>query len=460
MSITPYAFQKESVYSIERFGGRVLLANEMGLGKTPTALWALARQKFPSFPALIVTPASVKYQWEYEASNVIRARAKVLEGQTPPRNVHRILEQEKITILNYDILRHWLPYLERVGFKTIVFDECQYLQNRSAKRTEAAIYLSRGIPHCLALSGTPLTNRPADMFPILNILWPNLFSSFWEFVNTYSFPQKKWYGYDYSKPRNLNALHEMLKRIGMIRYLKKDVLHDFPELVRNVIPMEIEDREGYDKAQNDFVGWLRENKPDKMTKALKAVALTQIGELLRLAAKSKLRGVVAWANQFLEETGEKLALFAVHRKCIDACSRRIKAKHVIIDGQVTGRDREAAKEQFNNDDDTRLAIINIRAGGVGLNLQKSCWNAAFAEMWWNPSSLNQAEGRIDRIGQKNRCFSTYFVGGGTIEERLCRIIQNRQEIIRAVLDGGSIPEQDINLYDLLVDEVRKDYHAA
>ena len=435
-----FPFQKKTVYRIEEFGGRALLGHEMGLGKTLCSLWFMKRQRLDTLPALVVCPASVKWNWVHEAETHVGLRTLVLEGQKPSKRLK--LGNVKVVIINYDILKHWLPVLEKLKFKTIVFDECHYLQNRRTQRTKAATRIATGIPHCLALSGTPLTNRPSELFTSLHILVPEEFPAYWTFAQNYCAPKMTRWGWDYSGASNLEDLHQRLKKTCLIRYLKQDVLHELPDKVRNVVPLELSNPKEYVKARDNFIVWLRENAPDKVTSASRAIQLARIGYLLRLAAKLKLRGVVEWANRFLEETDEKLILFAVHKKCIAALSRRVNAKHVIIDGSVKSKDRQASVQQFQQDDKTRLFIGNIRAAGVGINLNAAS-TLGFAELWWKPGDHLQAEDRPHRIGQKNTVFINYFVGHETIEEVLCEILQRKQQIIREALDGKGLGDLSV-----------------
>ncbi|MBU1067228.1 DEAD/DEAH box helicase [Patescibacteria group bacterium] len=455
MPAKAYQYQKEGVLDVEDFldaGGGALLADDMGLGKTLQALWLLCRQRLGGmFPALVVCPASVKYMWEHEALEHVRLRAQVLEGRTPPAG--RLGLIPKLMIINPDILMSWLPYLCRINLQTLVLDECQYFTNPRAKRTKAAIDLARRVPYRVALSGTPLTNRPAELFPTLHMLRPDVFRSFYSYAHRFCNPRRTPWGWDYKGAENIPQLHALLKRTCMVRRLKEDVLKDLPAKVRRVVPMDLVDRNEYAHASADFVGWLRKNyDKSRLTSALRAAAVTRIGYLLRLAARLKARNVVEWANEFLSEyPDEKLVLFAVHQKMIGVLQRRVKAKHITVDGNVVGRRRKLAVDQFRKDKQTRLFIGNIKAAGTGVDgLQEVCSTAAFCELWWRPGDHIQAEDRIHRIGQDGVAWVNYLVAGGTIEEDLCRIIQTKQEVIRATLDG-QIYDGDMDVFNQLIE---------
>jgi SWI/SNF-related matrix-associated actin-dependent regulator 1 of chromatin subfamily A len=451
---TPLGYQEEGVELMQQFNGRSLLADEMGLGKTLQSLWVLQRNPL-WWPALIVCPASVKYNWEFEASHHCGMRAAICEGRTPPTyNRHDLSDVPAITIINYDLLDDWEEYLKKLKFKTIVGDESQYLQSRTSKRTKAFKRLAKGCEHVLMLSGTPLMNKPADLFPTLNILWPEEYNSFWSYAQEYCDPKWKPWGWNYNGASNLDRLHTDLKQRGMIRRLKKDVLKDLPGITRRVMPIPMSDDAEYRKASTDFMSWLQINHAHKMRAASRAEKLMQVGYLLRLAAKLKIRSAVEWANTFLKETDEKLVLFAHHQKAIECLKRRVNAKSVVIDGSVTSRHRQLAVEQFQKDPKTRVCIGNIRAAGVGITLTAAS-TLAFVELYWNPAAILQAEARIDRIGQKNTSWIWYLVAGGTIEERLCRILQDKQEVISSVLDGGPLPT-DLNIYEELLTELESE----
>lgn len=449
----PLPYQKQGVRRIEKFGGRVLLADEMGLGKTLQTLWALKRN--PDWlPALIVCPASVKYQWEHEALRHVGMRAAVCEGKKPPRSAHSEFNiRPPLTIINYDILHHWTHYLSELDLRTVVFDECQYLQNSGTKRTQASQEVAWSVPHVLALSGTPLTNRPSDLWPTLNILWPDNYPSFWSYAQEFCSPRFTRWGWKFDGSSNLDKLHQQLISNGMIRRRKSDVLHDLPDKVRYIMPCELSRPKEYAEAADDFMRWLKKNKPHKVRSASRAVRLTRLGYLLRLAAKLKIKGVVDWANRFLEETDEKLILYAVHKKAIDVLKRRVRAKSVVIDGSITGKRRQNAVDQFQGDKRTRLLIGNLQAGGVGLNLTAAS-TIGMAEIAWKPAAHLQAEKRIDRIGQKQTCWVYYLIATGTIEEDLCRLLQRKQKDITAVIDGGQTPD-NFNLYDELLNIIER-----
>ena len=445
-----FEFQKQTVFTVEReFNGRALIANDMGLGKSPTALWFLKRKSLgETLPCLIICPKIVKNQWRDLIHKMMGLQPDILETRTPSKDSFG----SQIALIHWDIIVYWRDWLEAQNYQTIILDECQAATNPKAKRTRTATALAKQIPFCLALSGTPLTNRPIELFPILNCINPKIWHNRNAYAHKYCAPRWTRYGWDFRGASNVNELHQRLKQSVMVRYRKDEVEHQLPDKIRTIIPVDLPHYEEYLKAKKDFVGWLKEKYPERMSKAVKAAALVQAGHLLRLAAKLKLRPVVEWINDRLSQSDEKLAVFCVHRKCCEALKRRIKGKSVIINGSVTGKDRDLAIHQFKKDKNTRTLIGNMAAAGIGLNLTEAS-TMAIVELAQKPGPLLQVEDRLHRIGQTKTTWIYYFIGVDTIEEKVAKLVQKKNKIITGTLDGGGEDDDSFDLYDLLLQEL-------
>ncbi|KKN88414.1 hypothetical protein LCGC14_0249770 [marine sediment metagenome] len=443
-----FPYQKEDVLQMERFNGRILNASQMGLGKTLVTLTYL-QQHPEALPAVVVCPSSVKYVWEHEALTHIQMHSQVLEGQKPPQNGdHLFSNPGKLIILNYDILQYWVAWLRKLKPQTLILDECHKVKSRTTKVTKAAKSLSRSIPNMFALSGTPLTNRPAELWPTLNMLRPDLYPAFWPFGIKHCAGKKSYWGWEFKGATNVKELHDKLTKQLMIRRRKKDVL-DLPPKVRQTIPCELSDRTEYEEASNDLIGWLRKNNPRKAGES-KMMAMVRLGYLLRLAARLKLKSVVRWINRFhLESEDEKLIVFAHHKGMIRVIKKRCRAKSVVIDGSVAGQRRKAMADQFQQDKKTRLLIGNIQAAGVGLTLTAAS-TVAFAELDWVPGNMLQAEDRPHRIGQTKTVWIYYLVAGDTVEEKLCKVLQEKQKIITRILDGDLGDGKEFDVFNELL----------
>lgn len=442
---TPYRFQVVGVRKITEFNGRVLLADEMGLGKTFQFLM-YAKQNPTLRPIVVVCPASLKYNWQDEAAMHVGMRAEILETRKPPKGGLGFRPQ--LVIINYEILQYWLPWLMSLRPQLVGIDEAHYIKSRSSIRTKAVRALCHGVPHVIAISGTPLTNEPAELWPSLNILRPDLFKGFTSFGFRYCGPRKTPWGWQFRGATRTKELHKLLSESCMVRRLKKDVLQDLPPKTRVVLSMDMDRRHEYLEARDNFVAWILKNAPKKMKKALKAQALVKMGYLKRLVADLSLKYKAEWIDNFLEESGGKIVLFAVHKKVIRFLEERYKGKCVVVDGSVKGKHRRQAFYAFKHDKSIRVFIGNIRAAGVGWNAT-SASTVAFIELDWVPGNHIQAEDRIHRIGQKFRSFIYYLVAHDTIEEYLCKLLQKKQETLDAVLDDGKV-DMKFDLLDQLI----------
>ncbi len=441
-------FQRKDVKRIEKFNGRVLLASEMGLGKTAVALSYLYNH--PTLrPAVIVTPACLKWVWESQASEHYNLQTVILSGRKKPKSGGLFL-QNPIMIINYDILSSWIPYLKSLNPQVIIGDEVQAIKSRKAQRSKAMKELCKGVEHVLMLSGTPLVNRHAELFHVLNILWPKEFPHFFPFAHSYCAPRMTPWGWDFRRSSNSHILHSKLKELGMIRRLKKDVLKDLPSKTRIIVPIDIQNRLEYEKAKHDFINWLSMKDPAKAKRASKAQELVKLGYLIRLSSELKMKSVFEWIDNFLESEDGKLGLFMCHRKIVEMVYERYKKISVMLTGATSERGRKEAVQNFQKNDKIRIFIGNIRAAGVGIDL----WAAntmAFIETGLVPADVLQCEDRFHRIGQTKNVACYYLVAKNTVEEKLCRILQQKQKVITNTLDGKLRRKQSkLDVYSQLI----------
>ena len=423
-----YKYQKRGVKGIVRFNGRCLLADSMGLGKTIQALYYL-KLRPEHLPALVVCPASAKYVWKSEIRKHTKFSGRILNGQTPCR-----FKIRDITIINYDVLLYWKDTLKEMGFNTLILDECHAIKSYKAKRTKATISLGKRIPHIIALSGTPLTNRPKELYQTLHLIVPKLFPSFVPYAFRYCNRRMLPWGWDDNGASHLDELHDKLKKTCMIRRTKEQVLPELPPKRRMVVPLPIDRSAEYAEAENNFIEWLTKKDTKKAAKALLAERLVQLGYLKRLAADLKMRSVFNWIDNFLEETDEKLVVFAYHKTIIQQLTSRYSKHCVVVDGSVSMEQRQKNINQFQTKKGTRLFIGQLIAAGTAITLTAAS-TVAFIELDWVPTAHIQAEDRVHRIGQENHVQIYYLVAKETIEQELCKIIQKKAAIVASILDG-------------------------
>lgn len=442
-------FQRAGVaYAIE--AKRTFIADEMGLGKTVEALATI--QAANAYPALIVCPASLKLNWKQEAEKWLPGRLiSIINGTKGAIGAD-------IVIINYDVLGRNKERLMGVGFKAVVLDESHYIKNSKTARAKHAKEIGKQSDIRLCLTGTPIVNRPNELLSQLDFLGRlDDLGGFWNFAKRYCNAHRGQFGWNFSGSANLVELNDRLRQTCYIRRLKKDVLPELPPKRRSIIPMAIDNRKEYNAVHRDIQEWIKdrakedrefEKSIDSLSSAEKAKAIKErgtsaeerarnaeklvlIGRLKQAAVRGKMAAIIEWVNNFLE-TGEKLVLFAHHQFVIDQLVSEFNA--LSITGQTPIARRQAAVDAFQNDPDTQLIVLNIKAGGVGLTLTAAS-NVAFAELDWTPAAHDQAEDRAHRIGQDNSVNIWYFIGVDTIEEDINDLIEAKRLIIDAATEG-------------------------
>jgi SWI/SNF-related matrix-associated actin-dependent regulator 1 of chromatin subfamily A len=450
-----FPYQKEGVLQIEEWDGRALLADDPGLGKTLQALKFLQRNPW-AMPALVVCPAIAKHIWEAQAMSQVGLIPHVCHGRTPPP---RGLMSSGLYIINYDILPYWQRWFDRhVEFNTLIADECHSIQHATSKKTKAVMEIGRRCRCVLGLSGTPMLNEPSNIYNILSLINPLYFRSFFEFATEYCKVRRMYGKFKYSGARNIPKLHTVLKTHGhMIRRLKKDVLKQLPPRTREIVPLPMRDATEYKRASTDFFGWLKEKSKRRAVSASRAEGMVKVGYLKQLAARLKFCYAVEWVDNLLENSNEKIVIFAYHTKCIEALARHYHGRCVVVSGATPANRRKLAEETFQNDARYDVFIGQIGAAGVALTLTAATTTITL-ELVWRPADHDQADDRIYRIGQTQPTWAYYLVAHGTVEDKICKLLQDKQAIARGALDGGAVPD-DFNIYDRLVEMLLKEKHG-
>ncbi len=431
--LTLYPFQRVGVEWLERTGGRALIGDEMGLGKTVQSLaWLRIHPEIR--PVIVVCPASVKLNWAREIKRWLEEDVTVLKG----KNGVKTLPKTPFYVINYDILTAWIEKLTSVNAKCLIVDECHYIKNSKAKRTKAVLKLAENIEHIIALTGTPMLNRPIELYTTIKLLKVNdpVLRDFWTYVKRFCDAQQTPWGWDFSGASNLDELQVRLRQSVMIRRLKKDVLRELPPKRRILIPMEINNRKEYFIALKNFREWYIERKGKEVRGA---EVLVQLEQLRQLAVMGKLDAVIEW----LKNVPEKFVVFAVHR---DVQRRLVEELNALwIPGGLSAEEKQRIVDEFNNSD--RPIVVSLYAGAEGMNLQ-TARIAVFVELPWTPGKLLQAEDRIHRIGQENSVDIYYLLAESTVEEKMMATIQKKQEIISNALDGLEDVEENKIIFEV------------
>jgi len=431
-----YPFQKEGVAFIDSNNGRALISDEQGLGKTIQAIGYLNLHSDIS-PVVIVCPASLKLNWQNELQKWMKKpKIQILSGEkTYPIKAD-------IVIINYDILHYWLYAIKKFNPKIVIYDEIHMLKNSRAKRTKVGKQLAKTLKHVIALSGTPVINRPIELYTAINIVAPHLYPNFKYFTERYCAPKFNGFGMDYSGCSHIDELHQTLVTTCMLRRLKKDVLKDLPDKTFSFVPMELNNIREYREAESDFINFVRKQKGvEAAMRAKNAEMVTKIETLKQVAVNGKLKNCIEFIEDFID-TDEKLVVFATHKFTIDALMQKFGKVAVKIDGSTSMTDRQKAVDDFQTKNEIKLFVGNIQAAGVGITLTAAS-NVAFLELAWSPSVMDQAQDRCHRIGQKNAVTVYYLLAQNTIEEKIADLLDRKRHIVSNILDGTEAEKESL-----------------
>jgi len=427
LTLTLKPHQEIAVDFWQRNNGRGLNSSDPGLGKTAASIVYFERNDV--WPVLIVCPVAVVGHWQKEIAAWTGRKALVVQG----RALYEGTIEEPATIIPYSVLADQLPFLLEQQFNCITFDEAHSLQNPDAKWTRAALALARRCPRVQGLSGTPVANRVKDFWPILHTIRPDLFPSFNQYAWSYCAPtfiqaQGRW---DYTGSNNLEELHEIIKPFTLRH--RKDILNLPPQTIR-MQTVEIDNRDTYQGLQNQYMQSAKSVFSRFGNQGADKLSLTT--QMLMTTARGKSRAVVQWLRDALEEDpARKIIVFCTHTGMLDVIHRRVApGRSLMINGSVSGKKRTAIVAQFETDPEISLIVCNIVAAGSGITLNAATLTV-FAELPWAPRHILQAKDRNYRIGQLNATEVVYLVAEKTIEEKLCRVLQEKANIADAIVDG-------------------------
>ncbi|CDF38923.1 unnamed protein product [Chondrus crispus] len=433
-------FQWEGIHFALKRGGRCLFGDDMGLGKTLQAI-AVARVYMNDWPLLIVCPSSLRLNWKEELLKWLDHdldEEDILVIMTG-RDIDRPLE--RVNIVSYDLLRKIPPaFLRRCQF--IIADESHYLKSMTAKRSQALTPLIKGAKRALLLSGTPALSRPVELFPQINAISPLLFPLYQEYVERYCAAHVGRFGYDVSGASNLDELHTMLRGSLLIRRKKEEVLSQLPDKQRQVLWVQtkakaMKEVESAMVKMEKLKDEARNPSSEGRARALNFDIKAAQNELYKLTAFAKIESVKEFCKD-TAETGCKFIVFLHHKEVMtqlnEFVTSKLKLGRICIDGSTPQGNRQNLCRQFQEDPKCRVALLSITAAGVGLTLTKATV-VLFAELYWNPGSLLQAEDRAHRIGQKDCVLVKYLLARKTIDESMWSTIRRKLTVVGHSLTG-------------------------
>lgn len=446
-------FQAVGVAKMNAFSGRALLADEMGLGKTAQAIAFATMNKIKK--VLVVCPANLKLNWLAEIKKWTYLNENdvyIIEGTS----YKEVPTDRVFYVINYDIMYKWRRKLNSIDFNLVILDEAHHIKNSQAERAKATLEVAQRIKYVLALTGTPILNRVVELWNILNLLKPDIFAKKSDFLRQFTKTTKeipvdeeaaKRYlesvdDSTFNGIKNAELLKEFLEKHVMIRRTKKEVLPELPPKNRIMVMFDLDEKakKEYRAAEEEFNKYLTEKgltlSEFLQMKGEPGAGLALIEKMRQIAVDGKLDQAKDFIENFLETNpDEKIVVFAHHTAAINKLMNALEKNYgcVKITGSDSAKKRQEAVEKFQGDNDTRVIIVSITAGGEGITLTRAS-NAVVLESDWSPGRVVQAEDRLHRIGQEADSVTIYhLLAADTIDIPIYNLLAEKQELIDQVM---------------------------
>lgn len=446
-------FQKAGIeYLLNK--SNALLADQMGLGKTIQVIGLC--NLFPSMyelhkhSVLIICPATLKLNWlrEWMKWSTLFLSVDVAYGKHYPKS--------DVVIINYDILaRHHKAIHDKV-WDLVVIDEAHYLKNNKANRTKQVVGY-RALPAVkarrkLALTGTPIVNRPVELFNIIKYLAPYAWWDKMRYARRYCAAFRGPWGWDMSGASNLAEFQEKLRSTIMIRRLKKDVLPQLPPKRHQVIEIQPDAKTAkLLKTELAFTGMPldvlshREQMIKWAVRNATKIGFGEMSTIRREVAEAKIPYVIKHLEDAVASSG-KVICFCHHKMVAARLKTHFSNCCVVLTGDTPSERRQGIIDRFQEDQQCKLFIGNIQAAGVGINLTAAS-HVVFAEISWVPGEIEQCEDRCHRIGTTGSVLIQFLVMASSIDAAIAMTYIEKQGIIEKAIDAK--PSEDLGIMDLL-----------
>ncbi len=447
---------------------RAFLGDDMGLGKTVQAIGTslLLREMGQVRQTLVVTPASLKQQWQAEIAKTCGESAAVIAGNARFRSEQYRRTRSFFVILNYELLYRDLDAILALKPDLIVLDEAQRIKNWETKIAQAIKRLQS--PCRLVLTGTPLENKLPELQSISEFLNPKALGAPWKLLPTYAKldADDKIIGYE-----RLDHLRQRLGRF-LLRRTRQEVLPQLPRRTDNNFwtPITTRQQEVHDELAGQVMRLINKWKKYKRLtqedlrrlftlltcmrivcnaygqydwKAIEAEVLAArrlSADLKQRIGSPKLDEFRKILTDLLEVPGQKIVVFSQWERMLRLAELYVRdileasqSRSVLFSGALSLKKRSAEIRRFQEDPATRV-FFSTDAGGVGLNLQHAANCVVNLEIPWNPSVLEQRVGRVHRMGQKKSVSAINLISSECVEERVFNLVAQKKALFSGVFD--------------------------
>lgn len=440
-------YQREGFEWLARltsWGAGACLADDMGLGKTLQGI-ALMLHRQSEGPSLVVAPKSLVLNWENELHKFAPSLNPI--NLNKAKNKREDIEKAKagvIVITTYGVLVTQKDYLCSKKWNVICLDEAHAIKNRMTRTSRAAMSLDGQAR--VILTGTPLQNHLGEMWNLFQFINPGMLGPWQQFVDKYI-----------KSPWDDIIQKELKDRTVpfILRRTKEEVLDDLPEKIsyEQMVELNPEEMQIYEKIRKDVELKFKKRKTKAEREAAASLDLSFFQELtkLRLLANSTSLVYPEWKPESSKVSALKDILtslssrkdnrvlifsqFTSFLSQIGAMMKDAGFEYLYLDGQTPLDERQRLVDRFQ-DGECQFFLISLKAGGLGLNLTAANY-VILMDPWWNPSIEDQATDRAHRIGQERNVTVIRLVSANTIEEKILKLHEQKQDLSDRMLEGTS-----------------------
>ena len=420
------------------FGG--ILADDMGLGKTVQAL-ALLRNEgnlYPKKNNLIVAPTSVIFNWVREIENFTPDLNFMVHYGTRRSKDIRRLKKYPVILTTYGHLRRDIVFLKEINFNYAILDESQYIKNPGSETSKAVRLLNAN--NRLAMTGTPVENNTMDLWSQFAYINPGLLGEQSFFKDSFMKPIEK--------EQNVQVASSLKKLIFpfILRRTKEDVATELPPKVESMIysPMLEEQLKLYNKWKQSYRDSILEEIESKGVNKSKFKVLEGLTKLRQISCHPALvdkrfvetSGKFTALTEMVEEIiseDHKVLIFSQFVQMLQIIRRHFDGQNIpysYLDGST--KDRQKPVEDFQTNDNIRIFLISLKAGGIGLNLTAADYVIHY-DPWWNPAVEMQATDRAYRIGQTKKVFAYKLISKDSVEEKIVKLQARKKELVKSLI---------------------------
>ena len=436
-----------------------ILADDMGLGKTLQVLTLLQHRinVDKNSTHLIILPTTLVFNWEDEIAKFTESiKVHFHIGTNRDRDTSKFAKSN-IIISTYGVLLNDIGFLKDYEFDYIILDESQAIKNPQSKRYKSAVLLNA--KHKIAMTGTPIENNTFDLYAQMNFVNPGFLGSQKSFKDNYSLPIDR--DRDEDRARDL---HKLIKPF-LLRRTKEQVATDLPPKIEDILycEMESEQKKVYEAFRNKYRDFLMGKFDEQGLSKSKMYVLEGLTKLRQICDSPMiLAGDEVYTNEsakiklllnHIEEktNNHKILVFSQFVKMLNLVKEELDMRNITyeyLDGKNSGKQRKESVANFQSNDNVRVFLISLKAGGTGLNLTAADY-VYLLDPWWNPAVENQAIDRAYRIGQDKKVIAYRMISKDTIEEKIMKIQSKKRKISADIIQTDDSVFKELSQNDIM-----------